>query len=311
VIGRAADGQILHAWRSGGVWSHEAVVAMTPSGVSFAQKTLGTPAAALAADGTIHVFYREFTALEWLKLSGRAWSTASLDNAGIFVDADARAVTSQGKIEIFAVDTTSRLLRITLGAGAPSITRSEMGRVYGRPGVIASPSGRLDVLARGADGLLWHKTFQGGESPWVARDEKGFAIKNASTGLCLQAARSTPNGAYDAVVMAACSGADTQRWYRRPSLDSGSRGTWAIRGVDGQCLSLDVPNGPSNDGSKIALRGCAEDLDQHFNTEVTWLRTPNERLNVLNYCAGAAAAGTTPTMTTCGDDGRTTWRLVD
>jgi hypothetical protein len=308
VLGTAADGRLLHAWRSAGAWRNEAVSSRMPSGGVVPETSNGTPAVARAADGSLLVLARQPMSVEPLVLAGGSWSHTFLPQQ-VFAQSGVRAVSTPKGIEAVVIDQTSRLVRLSFAPGGTTIRRTESGRVFGTPGIVVSPSGRLDVFARGADGLLWQKSIEAQDSPWVARDEVLTRVVNGSSGLCLEAIRSTASGPFDSVIATACSDRDTQRWYRRRSASSGFGMKSHVRGVDGMCLGLDVPNDFGTIGRKLALRPCNEDSDQQIDFDRP--DAPGtDKLAFFNTCTGPGVSGQAPAIVQCTGDTLTEWKLA-
>ena len=170
VLGVLADGEVIHEeypWQSGfPAWNSLG----SPSGI----RITGQPALAGWGQNTasdpdrLFVFARgEDSNGYLLDRTGTAWSTSWVSLGGPLADSPAVISWGPGTLHVVAVGSGGDLLIKAGGSGdwIPSQTQwvslgtPGAAKFVGRPAMVASQSGRLDIFARGDDNNLYLKSY--------------------------------------------------------------------------------------------------------------------------------------------------------
>ena len=158
------DGALWHLWqeRPGGLWVND-WVSLGSAGGGFDN----TPALALNGEGRLELLARGQDGVLWHRWQERGglwskdWVSRGSDGGG-FAGAPALALNDQGRLEVFVPGNDGALWHLwqEQRGGLWSNDWASFGNAYrgfsSTPALALNGDGRLELLAQGNDGVLWH-----------------------------------------------------------------------------------------------------------------------------------------------------------
>lgn len=175
IFSKSASGELQHLWYGGGTWGAWDNLGKPSPSVGLAS----APGAISWGDGRIDVFVRGTDGELWQKwydTTAGGWQPWG-KIGGVLNSAPTIASWGPGRLDLFSTGPAGDLQHHWFDATAggwqswESLGKaSNGGSLTSGPGAISWGDGRLDVFARGSDGVLWQKWFSGehgGWKPWV------------------------------------------------------------------------------------------------------------------------------------------------
>ena len=186
IFSATASGELQHLWYGGGSWGSWESLGKPAPNVTLAS----APGAISWGTGRIDIFARGSDGELWQKwydVNAGGWQPWGRIG-GVLNSAPTIASWAPGRLDLFSTGPAGDLQHHWFDGDRGGWQRWEsLGKPAGNltlssgPGSVSWDTGRLDVFARGSDGVLWQKWFDGDHGGWQRWERFTGVINSAPT----------------------------------------------------------------------------------------------------------------------------------